>query len=102
MTFALNLADLLCVPPALCTMLIVPMLDAPATTNAEPARIDGMAAVVKPQIAADRLAAALILLADLGVVGLRVYRQRGTTWHQLTVAELAALLPAQPIAPALA
>jgi len=29
-----------------------------------------------------------------------VYRQRGTTWHQLTVAELAALLPAQPVAPA--
>ena len=97
-TYLINIADLTAVPALLCGMFLAPLLDRSAIINAEPGRFDGIAALIKPEIEQARMAAAITVLRrqGFGTADLRVYVQRGATWHRLNDAELAALLPAVP------
>lgn len=95
-TYTINIPDMTAVPQPWLGVLLTPLLDRTTVVNAEPDRFDGMAALVKPDIAAERMAAAITVLRrqGFGSAALRVYVQHGTSWHRLNDTELAALIPA--------
>lgn len=97
-TYTINIPDLTAVPQPWLSALLAPLLDPTTVINAEPGRFDGMAALVKPAISIERMAATITVLRrqGFGSADLRVYVQQGTTWHRLNDAELAALLAETP------